>query len=91
MDYEEIDPDGDTLIIIYYLTITSQSENELVLTERPSTEEPMAVDDEVKVEEIAIVEEPAIGGPAIASEADHDGMKERFEGFVVSLLLTVFC
>lgn len=82
MDYEEIDPDGDVLIIIHYLAITSRRANELVVAEKPSTEESIAVDDVARSEEITVLEEPAIEEaameePAITYETGHDGMKKE--------------
>ncbi|RBR20128.1 uncharacterized protein FIESC28_05407 [Fusarium coffeatum] len=88
MDYEEIDPDGDTLIIIHYLARTSRSANELVVAEKPSTEESIAADNVTRSEEITAFEEPAIEEsafeepaieesaieePAITYETGHDG------------------
>lgn len=77
MDYEEIDPDGDTLIIIHYLAITSRSTNELVVAEKPSTEESTAADDVARSEEITAFEEPAVEEPATTYEPGHNGMKKK--------------
>ncbi|PNP61186.1 hypothetical protein FNYG_14103 [Fusarium nygamai] len=62
--YENIDPDGDTLIIISYLAVPTQSADEPVAVEEPAAAvEPLAVE-EPAVEE-PTVEEPTVEEPTV--------------------------
>ncbi|KAG7423122.1 hypothetical protein Forpi1262_v015769 [Fusarium oxysporum f. sp. raphani] len=82
--YENIDPNGDTLIIISYLTVLTQSADE-----RVAAEEPAAADEPLAVEESAAAYEPdhrdghftfsSIDGTAHCHEGDESVSELRLK------------
>jgi hypothetical protein len=79
--YENIDPDGDTLIIISYLTVPTQTADGSVPTDEhaakeagvadePIAEQPTVADEPAAIEEVATGDEPTIEEPAVAYEPD---------------------
>ncbi|RGP67981.1 hypothetical protein FSPOR_5642 [Fusarium sporotrichioides] len=69
--YEDIDPDGDTLIITSYPTVHSQTADGSVPTNEHTAEQPTVAEDPASSEQVATVDDATIDEPAVTYEPDY--------------------
>ena len=76
--YENIDPNGDTLIIISYLTVLTQSADEPVAAEEPAAaDEPVAVEEPAAAYELGHIDGHSTFFSIDGTTHCHGGLGER--------------